>query len=123
MIRFLAPAFAAILIAAPALSQPAQTVETDSGPILVDMNGMTLYTFDNDTEGVSNCYDQCAVNWPILAAAEGDVAEGDWAIITRTDGSQQWTYKGWPLYTFIRDAAPGDVTGDGANEVWHVARP
>ena len=28
-----------------------------------------------------------------------------------------------PLYTFIKDTKPGEVMGDGANDVWHVAKP
>jgi predicted lipoprotein with Yx(FWY)xxD motif len=34
--------------------------------VLTDANGMTLYTWDKDEMGAkSNCYEQCAVNWPI----------------------------------------------------------
>ena len=32
--------------------------------VLTDAKGMTLYIYDKDTTGVSNCYDKCAVNWP-----------------------------------------------------------
>jgi predicted lipoprotein with Yx(FWY)xxD motif len=38
---------------------------------LMDSNKMTLYTFDNDSEGMSTCYDSCAENWPPLTAPEG----------------------------------------------------
>ncbi|MCB1351011.1 MAG: hypothetical protein KDK11_21085, partial [Maritimibacter sp.] len=31
--------------------------------------------------------------------------------------------KGMPLYTWVNDTAPGDVTGDGVNGVWHLAKP
>ncbi len=51
------------------------------------------------------------------------MAEGDWTIIDRTDGTKQWAYKGKPLYTFVQDKKPGDMTGDGkANGAWHVAK-
>ncbi len=93
------------------------------GPILTDMNGMSLYTFDNDAAGVSTCVDDCIAAWPALAAGAGDVPEGEYGIIERADGTQQWTYKGMPLYTFVQDQAAGDVTGDGAFEVWHLVRP
>jgi predicted lipoprotein with Yx(FWY)xxD motif len=43
--------------------------------------------------------------------------------VTRDDGSKQWAYKGKPLYTWVKDAKPGDVTGDGVNSVWHIAQP
>ena len=43
--------------------------------------------------------------------------------ITREDGAQQTTFKGWPLYLFASDTAPGDVNGDGSGGVWFVAKP
>lgn len=36
------------------------------GKILVDGNGMTLYTYAKDTTGVSNCSGGCLQNWPPL---------------------------------------------------------
>lgn len=123
MNRVLATALTLMLAVGQATAAPAQTAEGSGGAILTDTRGMTLYTFDNDAPGVSNCVDACVANWPILAAAEGNAADGDYAIIDRADGARQWTYKDQPLYTFVNDAAPGDVTGDGVNDVWHVARP
>jgi predicted lipoprotein with Yx(FWY)xxD motif len=123
MNRMMTAAFALMLAAGQALAAPAVTADSAGGPMLVTEAGMTLYTFDKDSDGVSACEGDCVVNWPILAAAEGDVAEGDWAIIDRADGAKQWTYKGKPLYTFITDVAAGDITGDGKGDVWHVARP
>jgi Secreted repeat of unknown function len=35
-----------------------KSAETSAGEILTDANGMTLYTFDKDTAGTSNCYDE-----------------------------------------------------------------
>ncbi len=98
-----------------------KSMETANGEILTDANGMTLYTFDNDTAGTSNCYDACAANWPPLAAADGATAEGDYSVVTRKDGTMQWAYEGKPLYLWIKDKAPGDMTGDGVKGVWHVA--
>jgi predicted lipoprotein with Yx(FWY)xxD motif len=28
-----------------------------------------------------------------------------------------------PLYLFVQDAAPGDITGEGKGGVWNLARP
>ena len=61
-----------------------------------------------------------------LAAADGAAdakPSGDWTVVTRKDGGKQWAYKGKPLYTFHKDAKPGDATGDGVNNVWHIAAP
>lgn len=72
-------------------------------------------------DGVSACYDKCAVNWPPLLAPEDAVAEGECALTERTDGTTQWAYGGMPLYLWIKDTKPGEATGDGVNEVWHTA--
>jgi predicted lipoprotein with Yx(FWY)xxD motif len=105
---------------------PAVPGDTALGPVLVDAKRMTLYTFDRDTAapGKSVCNGPCATNWPPLVANAGDMAKGDWTIITRDDGSKQWAYKGKPLYGWAKDTKPGDTTGDGfLNGAWHVAKP
>ncbi|KXF77063.1 hypothetical protein ATN84_11420 [Paramesorhizobium deserti] len=90
--------------------------------MLTDAKGMTLYTFDKDTEGMSNCYDQCAAKWPPLTAAEGASADGDYTLVERKDGTKQWAYEGKPLYLWENDKKPGDMTGEGVGGVWHVAK-
>jgi predicted lipoprotein with Yx(FWY)xxD motif len=94
--------------------------QTDLGEILTDANGMTLYVFDKDEPGVSNCYDTCAEKWPPLLASEGAMAEGDFTLVERNDGTMQWAYDGMPLYGWVNDVNPGDTTGDGVGGVWHV---
>lgn len=91
--------------------------------ILTDAQGMSLYTFDKDGMGKSACNGPCAANWPPLSATPDSVADGSWSIITRDDGSRQWAFKGKPLYRWIKDQKPGDRTGDGFRDVWHLARP
>jgi len=111
------------LSACAALAEPAMVGDTASGKVLTDAAGMTLYTFDKDTAEASNCNGPCAVNWPpLMADAYAKPADG-YTVITRADGSHQWAYDGKPLYLWIKDKAPGDVTGDGFNGVWHLARP
>jgi predicted lipoprotein with Yx(FWY)xxD motif len=97
-----------------------QVMETSLGPIMADANGMTLYTYDEDGPGKSNCVDQCAVNWPPAIATAADKPVGDLTIIARPDGTLQWADEGKPLYTFVQDKKPGDVTGDNMKGVWHV---
>lgn len=87
-----------------------------------DAKGMTLYVFDRDSGGKSACNGPCATNWPPLMATGDAKASGDWTVVTRDDGSKQWAYKGKPLYTWTKDAKPGDKTGDGVNNVWHTAK-
>jgi predicted lipoprotein with Yx(FWY)xxD motif len=103
-------------------AEPAKTMDTSLGKVLTDQKGMTLYTFDKDEKGKSNCYDQCAVNWPPFKAEAGAAPEGEWTIVDRTDGTKMWAYDGKPLYLWIKDTKPGDVTGDGVGDVWHVVK-
>ena len=92
--------------------------------VLADAKMMTLYTFAKDQPGVSNCNDNCAKNWPPLAAAADAKPMGDWTVITRADGTKQWAYKGMPLYTWSKDSKPGEATGAGmGNGAWKVAAP
>ena len=92
---------------------------------LTGANGMTLYTFDKDAagSGKSLCNGPCATNWPPLFAMDSDMASGDYSIVMRDDGKKQWAFKGKPLYYWNKDQKPGDRTGDGFNNVWHVAKP
>jgi predicted lipoprotein with Yx(FWY)xxD motif len=95
------------------------------GSFLVDDKGMALYLFTKDTPNTSNCYDKCATAWPPLLTSGDPVAgEGvDTSMLgttTRTDGSVQVTYNGWPLYYYEKDTAPGDVTGQDVGDVWYV---
>lgn len=102
------------------------TAATDLGTILVDGDGMTLYLFDEDEPGVSNCYDGCVSTWPPLlgeATVDGD-AEADLVGSTeRDDGSLQVTYDGMPLYHYTPDQEPGQLAGQGVGGSWWVVDP
>ncbi len=101
---------------------PARAVITKKGPMLVDLNGMTLYYFERDTSGnKSNCDGKCAQVWIPLAAPATATASGDFTVITRTDGSKMWAYRYRPLYTSQADKTAGDINGD--DPAWHIARP
>ncbi len=113
----------ALCATAHAQTAPATAGTTAKGKALVEAKGMTLYTFDRDSAGKSNCNGQCLTTWPPLAAAADAKASGDWSIVTRDDGAKQWAYKTKPLYTFNKVAKPGDAAGDGVNNVWHLATP
>ena len=124
--KLLAGAAALAFLAVPAVAAEylgGAVKSTDIGGkmVLTDANGMTLYIFDKDEPGVTNCYDQCAVNWPPLIADASATPEGEFTLVDRTDGSKMWAYKGWPLYYWKDDVNPGDTTGDGVGGVWHLA--
>lgn len=98
-------------------------MSTNAGTVLADTKGMSLYTFDKDSSGTSNCNDKCATAWPPLVAGGNAKNHENLTVITRADGSRQWAYKGAPLYLWQGDKQPGDVTGNGMKNVWHVAKP
>ena len=92
------------------------------GQYLADANGSALYTYGGDTIGVSNCSGSCLYTWPVYGPTSTSASlPANVTIITRSDGSKQYAYKGMPLYTFTSDSA-GQVTGDNVSN-FHIAKP
>ena len=92
---------------------------------MADFNGMTLYTYDKDTAGVSNCTGGCLKAWPAYtsgATAQGSFPDGITVITRSDDGSKQFAWKGMPLYYYATDVKAGDITGDGVGNVWHIVK-
>jgi len=115
---------ASVIVLFAASAAAAGAPATSQNGVLATPSGATVYTFDKDTvgSGKSACNGPCAQLWPPVAAQASDAASGDWSIVTRDDGSKQWAYKGWPLYTYSKDAKPGDMSGDKFKDVWHVVK-
>lgn len=105
-----------------AVAQTATPPQADASHRLVSGDGMTLYTYDRDSQGSpSRCEGICARLWPpFLASADARPTEG-YGVIVRADGSRQWTYRGHPLYRYAGDTAAGSTQGDGVNGTWHIA--
>lgn len=99
------------------------------GTVLVGPTGMTLYMFTKDTADTSNCYDQCATNWPPLLVKSADEIVpgvnllGKWGTTKRKDDTLQVTYNGMPLYYWKDDKAIGDATGENVGKVWFTVVP
>jgi predicted lipoprotein with Yx(FWY)xxD motif len=90
---------------------------------MVDSRGMTIYTYDRDQPGRSACTGRCAQNWRPVVAPANPVYSQDWTTVRRSDGVEQWVYRGRPLYTWSGDRQAGDMTGDGmSNGEFHVVR-
>ena len=53
----------------------------------------------------------CTQVWPPALAAADAKPVGKWTLIARKDGTKQWAYAGYTLYTSILDKRPGDVDG------------
>ncbi|OPY54297.1 MAG: Secreted repeat of unknown function [Methanosaeta sp. PtaU1.Bin112] len=125
---------AVLILSIPALAESSYTVNITAdkflGNYLVNQSGFALYYFSNDgsASGSSTCYDDCATKWPPFYAETlilpDNLRTVDFAAITRTDGSKQTTFKGWPLYLYSKDQAPGDIFGNGREDnLWHVIDP
>jgi predicted lipoprotein with Yx(FWY)xxD motif len=86
-------------------------------------NHMSLYTYDNDTVGVSNCIGACADTW-IPAKLKKNAKLGEsYSSIERADGTMQAAFRGMPLYLYAGDKKVGDIKGDGVGGVWKLAKP
>ena len=92
--------------------------------IITGKEGLSLYTFKNDTENTSNCNGDCAVKWPPVKTID-EINMGDkknFSILTRSDKTEQVAYNGKPLYYWFKDMKAGDTTGDGIKGVWDLAK-
>ena len=104
-----------------------KTAKIGGATVLTNAKGFTLYSFAPDTPATSKCYGSCAAYWPPATgtptASPG--VPGQVAAIKRTDGTEQLTYNGHPLYTYIGDTAPGQAKGNNLNlngGLWHEVR-
>src|SRR5262245_10054599 len=102
---------------APATTTVLKTATIGGTTVLTNSKGLTLYSFAPDTATASKCYGSCAALWPPVTGttAAGSSLPGKVGTIKRTDGSQQLTYNGHPLYTYVGDSAPGQTNGNNLN--------
>jgi predicted lipoprotein with Yx(FWY)xxD motif len=101
------------------------------GTYLTGASGRPLYMWVADTGGASSCSGQCAKFWPPVLATASPTVSGaakatDLGTITRADGNKQVTYKGHPLYYFLKDASAGSLHGQGSSNFgakWWLVAP
>jgi predicted lipoprotein with Yx(FWY)xxD motif len=101
------------------------------GRILVDPRGRTLYLFTRDSTGTSRCDGECARAWPpyVTVAARSAPGRGLQSFVghvRRSNGAQQITYHGHPLYYYIGDRHPGQILCQDVEEFgghWWVVSP
>jgi len=136
-------------VAALAVYQSMYTIttssNTDDGEYLTNESGIALYYFANDTPGESTCFSSpyneggvllevvpntstCATVWPAFYTSEimvpPELNASDFANIERDSSHKQTAIRGWPLYLYLGDKAPGDTNGNRAGKgQWVLARP
>ena len=113
------------------------TVESASvgklGPVLVTNKGFALYVYAPDAGRHVTCTGGCATAWPPLLVHAGQTIAAGPGIrpgLLGTDpnpgGGRVVTYRGWPLYTYLGDAAAGHAAGQDADDdggYWWAMRP
>jgi predicted lipoprotein with Yx(FWY)xxD motif len=95
------------------------------GKIMVDGNGRTLYEDENDKPGKPACTAVCLAAWPAVAAPASPtygpgLSASTFSVVTAADGTKQLAADGFPLYTFVNDAEPGDAKGQDVNGFYTV---
>ncbi|MGW6277439.1 COG4315 family predicted lipoprotein [Kribbella sp. NPDC055071] len=95
------------------------------GKVVVDGNGRTVYVFDKDTSGKSNCEGGCLAMWPAVPAGDGTpqldgIDASLVSTVTRSDGTKQLAIGGLPIYLFANDSQAGDAKGQAVGGTWWV---
>jgi predicted lipoprotein with Yx(FWY)xxD motif len=109
------------------------------GRVIATKTGMTLYRRDGyiyqsggghslrrgvptrpavgrDLGTHAGCDAECLKTWHPFTAPADAKAQGFWNVAARDDGSKQWTYQGYSLWTFDGDKKPGDINGHDTYE-------
>ncbi|HXA31563.1 MAG TPA: hypothetical protein VNV87_04840 [Acidimicrobiales bacterium] len=86
------------------------------GKILATTTGSALYTYSKDTKNHSKVTGPLLAVWPPLVVRAGATPVGNGVtglgVIKRANGHEQVTYRGKPLYSFVKDMG-NEVTGQG----------
>ena len=102
--------------------------KTGVGDVLTGSNGRTLYLFEKDKSPKSTCSGECANDWPpLMASGKPSAGSGVKASMLgtakRSDGKEQVTYNGHPLYFYEGDKKAGQTAGQGLDAFgaeWYV---
>ncbi len=102
------------------------------GKILVNDKGMTLYILETADGKPVPCTGDCEKVWPPAKLPDGTTAvtagtgldQSLLGTVKATDDADLYaTYNSWPVYTFVKDTAPGQAFGQGLQSfggTWHV---
>ena len=123
-----ATASSAVSSSAAAMTIGLASVSGIDGKFLASGQGRTMYLFEADKGGMSACSGACAAAWPPVTAAAmpmagSGVEQSLLGTTKRSDGTEQVTYNGHPLYYFAADTGAGTAKGQGAKAFgagWYV---
>ena len=98
------------------------------GKFLAGGQGRTIYLWEADKSGMSTCSGACADTWPPVITtgtpmASSGVEQSLLGTTKRSDGTEQVTYNGHPLYYFAADTGAGMAKGQGSKDFgadWYV---
>jgi predicted lipoprotein with Yx(FWY)xxD motif len=104
--------------------------DSEFGSMLFGSNKQAIYVFENDLDGESVCYDECAKAWPpVLTDSKPRAGDGVDAVllgtVKRRGGKLQVSYAGKPLYFYAHER-PGEVkchNVDLNGGLWWVVGP
>ena len=108
-----------------------KTAKGSAGTYLTGPNGHALYLWVADSGDKSVCAGACAQAWPPLItngkpAAGSGATSSDLGTTMRSNGTEQVTYKGHPLYYYVADTSAQTTTGQGSNDFgakWWLVAP
>ncbi len=93
-----------------------------NGRGLVDGIGMTIYAFNGDAnKDKAGCKTPCVSPWKPVVSPQLSLPVGDFTVVVRNDGINQWAYKGAALYTYEGDRAAHYANGIGVDKRFQVA--
>jgi predicted lipoprotein with Yx(FWY)xxD motif len=107
------------------------TKSSSAGDFLTNGSGQAIYMWAKDSMNSSACSGACASAWPPVTTtgaltAAGSANKADLSTFTRSNGTKQVAYDGHPLYYFVGDSKPGEISGqgsDGFGAKWWLVNP
>ena len=119
-------------VADAAASTPSISVRSSRyGRVLFDGKGRALYLFTRERSSTPRCYGACATAWPpVLVSGRPRAGVGARSSLIgttrRRGGARQATYRGQPLYYYVTDRRPGQITCQDVVEfggTWLILAP
>ncbi len=86
---------------------------TSLGRVVVDAQGRTVYLLTADSMNHATCDAGCQQYWPPVASGRAAGLSAKVGTTALPGGGTTATVAGWPVYTYVGDHQPGDVSGEG----------